>query len=419
MKVVHLNTYNSGGAGIAGQRLVNALNSVKPAIATIQTSADATNTTNFSSKFLKLATTTNFVADIAFFALKEANLKYRFAFSPGLFGRDISQSKKVRDADIIHIHWINQGFLSINDLKKLTALGKPIVWTLHDMWAFTGGCHYSGTCDHFKNECGNCYYLNNPNNSDLSHKGWLRKQDFYTTTSKISFVACSNWMAGIAHQSSLLKDFNIEAIPNPVDISLFVPMDKATLRKNRNINPDAHIVLFGAFNILDNRKGISYLIEALNLLKNQIAPNEKIEIVIFGKNKSFNTDLLPFKVHDFSVITSPIELAEIYNLANVFVMPSLEDNLPNMVMEALSCGTPVVAFNNGGVIDMVIHQENGYLADYLSAEDLANGIVWVLNQKDRSRLQLNARKKVENDFSPEIVAKKYIEVYQKLLNTHI
>jgi len=164
---------------------------------------------------------------------------------------------------------------------------------------------------------------------------------------------------------------------------------------------------------MDRRKGINYLVEALTIFKNNYAG--EVEIVIFGKNKEFNTGLLPFKVHEVGVVTSQTELAALYSLADVFVSPALEDNLPNTVMEALACATPVVAFNTGGIPDMVDHFNNGYLAEYKSANDFATGIRFVLNAGKTGKLAANARKKVLDNFSNEKVAQQYMAVYQSIL----
>jgi glycosyltransferase involved in cell wall biosynthesis len=283
------------------------------------------------------------------------------------------------------------------------------------MWTFTGGCHYAGSCNHFINQCGDCYFLQDENSNDISHDGWLRKAAVYAGNKNITFVACSSWLAGVARQSSLLKGFKITSIPNPIDTNIYSVQDKLTLRENWGINPFAKIILFGAANINDRRKGINYLVDALNDLTSSCPDSGLVEVVIFGKNKHFDVNQLPFKVNQLSLITSQEELAEIYNLADVFVTPSIEDNLPNTVMEALSCGTPVVAFNVGGIPEMVDHMQNGYLAEFQSAADMAKGIHAILYADNAEELSANARNKVLNTFNNEKVAKQYIEVYQSAL----
>jgi glycosyltransferase involved in cell wall biosynthesis len=338
----------------------------------------------------------------------------RFAFSMANTGSSVINEPAVADADVLHLHWTNFGFLSIDNLKELVQSGKPIVWTLHDMWAFTGGCHYAGTCDHFKGECGDCYFLRKTHPSDLSHRDWITKAALFADNPNITFVTCSNWLAGETKKSTLLKDFRIEAIPNPIDTTIYLPQDKLAARKKHDIGADVKLILFGAANIMDRRKGLTYLIEALTVLKNDY-PSDKVEIAIFGKNKHFDVSLLPFPVHQLGLITSQADLVDIYSMADVTVSPSLEDNLPNIIMESMACSTPVVAFDTGGIPDMIDHQQNGYLAKFKSGEDLAKGIHHVLFLANAAEMAAAARHKVLDNFSSEKVAGQYINVYKSVL----
>lgn len=418
MKVALINTSDSGGgAAEACMRLLKALqlqqvdvtmvvqhkNRNEAAVYAVEKNAVDNAVANFNFFYERLP----------FIALQARDRSVRFAFSTANAGTDISHEKVIQEADILHIHWTNSGFLSIHDLEKLVNLGKPIVWTLHDMWIFTGGCHYAGACNHFKNQCGNCYFLRKPSDNDISHSGWQRKNKLLCGSKHISYVTCSNWLGNVAKQSSLLKNASIQAIPNPIDTNLFSPKDKAEARQKRGIGTSKKIILFGAANIADRRKGLSYLVEALTYLKNNYAHAEDVEMVIFGKNKRFDTTTLPFPVHQLNIITSPEEMAELYSLADVFVLPSIEDNLPNTVMEAMACGTPVVAFDTGGLPDMIGHEINGYLAPFKSAEGLAAGVEYVFGQN--GKLSIPAREKVLRDFNNEKVAGQYISLYHSVL----
>jgi glycosyltransferase involved in cell wall biosynthesis len=421
MKVTLINTADAGGgAPAACMRLLKALE-LKRVDAHIQVQEKMTNeprVTSIDNGFISwLKIKFNFFYErLPFIWFRAKDRSVRFAFSTADTGTDISHEPVVMNADILHLHWTNSGFLSISNLKKLFETSKPIVWTLHDMWAFTGGCHYAGDCDHFVDECGDCWMLRHPGNEDISHTGWIHKNELLKAAKNIVFVTCSHWLADVARTSSLLKDFRIETIPNPIDIEIFSPKDKTAAMAKWNVNPQSRIILFGAANILDRRKGISYLVDALNVLKNNYPDTANIEIVIFGKNKFFDVKQLPFKVHELHIITSQYDLAELYNRADVFVTPAIEDNLPNTVMEALACGTPVVAFNTGGIPDMVVHKQNGYLAEFKSSKDFAAGIHYILNSDRKSELAANARNKVLQNFTNEIVASKYMAVYQSILN---
>jgi glycosyltransferase involved in cell wall biosynthesis len=419
MKVTLINTSDAGGgAPAACLRLLKALVGAKVdarLLAQYKKTGDERVEGIVKTFITKLKAQADFLRErIPFILFHERDKSVRFAFSTANAGTSIVKQPLVANADIIHLHWTNSGFLSLTDLKELVDTGKPIVWTLHDMWAFTGGCHYSGTCDNYLRECGNCPFLRDAGDNDISHTGWLRKAELFKNAKNITFVTCSQWLAGVAKQSSLIKDLRIEAIPNPIDINIFSPKDKAAARQKRGIDPSAKIILFGAANINDRRKGISYLVDALNILKADHPQSENIEIVIFGKNKHFDVTQLPFKVHELSLITSQDELAEIYSMADVFVTPSLEDNLPNTIMEALACGTPVVAFNTGGIPEMVDHQHNGYLAEFKKAADMAKGLYETLNS-DAAKLATNARQKVLDNYTNEIVARQYINLYQSII----
>ena len=416
MKVTLINTSDAGGgAPAACMRLLKALQA-KQVDVRMDVQEKKTNEPRVKRVVGKLAAKINFLVERLPFIWFRANDKsVRFAFSSADTGTDISKAPDVADADILHLHWTNAGFLSTHTIKQLFATAKPLVWTLHDMWAFTGGCHYAGDCNHFEKECGDCWMLRDPGENDLSHSGWIRKDDMYAAAKNIVFVTCSNWLAEVARSSTLLKDFRIEAIPNPIDTTVFAPKGKAWLRNKWGIDSDSKIILFGAANILDRRKGITYLVEALLDLKNNYPETEKVEIVIFGKNKAFDVGTLPFKAYELDIITSEEEMAEVYNLADVYVTPAIEDNLPNTVMEALSCGIPVVAFHTGGIPDMVDHLKNGYLAEYKSAADLAKGINLILNSTEKAAFAAYAREKVMTSFTGDMVAAKYISLYNSIL----
>jgi len=420
MKVTLINTSDAGGgAPAACLRLLKALEGQDTDVQLLvqhKKTDDPGVTGTVKTSAGRLKAKLNFLRErLPFIFFHEKDKSVRFAFSTANVGTSIKNELLVAGADILHLHWTNSGFLSVANIQELVDLGKPIVWTLHDMWAFTGGCHYSGECNHFTNQCGDCWFLGDAGKNDISHSGWLRKAAMYAGAKNITFVTCSKWLANVARQSALLKDFRIEAIPNPIDTTVFSPQDKVDTREKWHINPFAKIVLFGAANINDRRKGLKYLIEALGILKTDYPETDFIEVVIFGKNKLFDVSQLPFRAHAFDLITSQQELAEIYSLADVFVTPSLEDNLPNTVMEAMSCGTPVVAFNTGGLPEMIDHLQNGYLAEFKSAAEFAEGIFEILYSDSEKNLSVNARNKVLENYNNEKVARQYIEVYKSLV----
>lgn len=418
MKIVLVNKSDRvGGAAVACRRLQKAL--IKTGVDVkllVQEKYDNDQTVEVTGTgFLKKKRNfLLFVLERFYFLFYEASKEIRFAFSPALAGENIHKNSLIKNADIVHIHWFNQGFLSLKNLKRLITLNKPIVWTLHDMWAFTGGCHYSGDCENYTDNCGNCPFIKNPSEKDLSYK-ILQKKRAILKDANITFVTCSYWLKGKAKESSLLKDFKVVSIPNPIDRKQFYPMDKQLIRQKLSLPTDKKLILFAAANISDKRKGLSYLLEALELIEKYNSKPVDLEIVTFGKSDDTVFNDLPFRVHNLGVLSDIEKIARTYNAADLFVLPSLEDNLPNTIMESLACGTPVLAFKTGGIPEMIEHKKNGYLADYKSAEDLKNGLDFILNHLQPNSLSKNAIEKVQQSYSEDMVAQKYMEVYNSII----
>lgn len=323
-------------------------------------------------------------------------------------GNSITGLPVFREADVIHLHWINQGMLSIREIEKIITSGKKVVWTMHDMWSFTGICHHAGTCRNYEQSCGSCPYLAMASPDDLSHQVFLKKQSAYSN-GKITFVACSHWLKELATKSSLTRSHTVVSIPNPIDTVAYCPRDKTEARKRLNLPQDRKIVLFAAVKASDPRKGIGYLLEASRLMAKH--PND-ILFLIAGSHGEELEKGLSLPAHSMDYIL-PNKMADVYNAADLFVTPSLQENLPNTLMEAMSCGTPCVGFNIGGIPEMISHGKNGYLAKYKDAEDLANGILWTLYQADTETLSSNAREKVLQDYSQEIIAAQYMDIYAR------
>ncbi len=414
MKVVHLNTYeNNGGAGRACARLVDALQQqgVEASSWVNYSFERKPKAQNFSKGFLaKYFTAFQIVAERL---LTKLSLKpEQTPFSIPYFGRDITTHPAVKAADILHLHWINHAFMRPQDLAQLKKLNKPIVWTFHDSNAFTGGCHVRYSCKHFEQECGNCPLLKASGPNDLSHRIWQAKAEAYADL-EFSVIAPSNWMAESVKQSKLLGNRKIQVVPNTLNTETFKPIDKLQARKLLGLPADRFIMLSGFMpSKNDKHKGTPYLLEALQ----QLPGKEQVELLIFGNRDAENLPAFPIQATFLGTISEDERLALAYSAADVFISPSLEDNLPNTVLESLACGTPVVAFTTGGIPDMVKHQHNGYLAEYQSAADLAVGIQWVMQHPDRENLTLNARKTVETRFSEAVIAQKHIELYQSLMN---
>jgi glycosyltransferase involved in cell wall biosynthesis len=315
--------------------------------------------------------------------------------------------------DIINLHWINAGFLQIETLAKFD---QPIVWTLHDMWPFTGGCHYSGECDRYTRSCGACPQLGSHRKWDISRWVWQRKAKAWKNLN-LTIVTPSRWLADRARESSLFQDLPIEVIPNGVDIQCYKPIDQKIARNLLGLPLDKQIILFGAISATgDRRKGFHLLLTALQKLSQWETWKNKLELVVFGSSEPLDPPDFGFNAHYLGKLGDDISLALVYSAADVFVAPSIQENLPNTVMEALACGTPCVAFEIGGMSDMIDRGENGYLASPFDVEDFAKGIAWVLEDKEKhASLCERARTKVEREFTSEIQASKYCKLYNTIL----
>ncbi|MBL7825002.1 MAG: glycosyltransferase family 4 protein [Saprospiraceae bacterium] len=399
-KVTLLTTYPHGGAGVACRRLAGALG--KSGIETnLLTQSDV------SGRF-------NFIAERLTFLPWERNKSVRFSFSLANFGSDISKHPLINQADVIHLHWWNQGFLSMKNLAQLGRLNKTIVWTLHDMWAFTGGCHYDWGCGRYQVHCGNCPYLRFRFENDLSNSIWRRKQTYYPKNMRI--VTCSKWLAEKARSSSLLSGFSITDIPNPIDTEQFKPVNrnlKNEFRQKLGLEPDTPLILFAAMNIKNPFKGFVYFKEAISALQH-IQLKKQPVVVVVGKGDQADFEGLPFPVRQLGLIRDPNEMAHIYASCDVFVIPSLEENLPNTIMESLSSGTPVVGFDVGGIPEMIEDGICGKVTTAKNSRQMAADIAWVLQDEvHQQRLGLQARAKVLNQYTEQIVAEKYLSIYRR------
>ena len=319
--------------------------------------------------------------------------------------------KEISEADVINLHWTS-GMLDFENLVA-TFKGKNIVWTLHDMNSFTGGCHYSQGCQKFKTGCGNCPLLNSGIENDLSKKIFSIKEKSYKNLD-IQIVTPSKWLGETAQESSLCSKFAVDVIPYGLPTDIFAASSKNDIKKKLGIPLQYKVILFGAENVRNERKGFVYLLKALEKLKTK----DDIILATFGNQSSEIKLNGKFKVINFGSISGENELAMIYNAADVFVLPSLEDNLPNTVLESLSCGTPVVAFNIGGIPDMIRHKKTGYLAEYKNSQSLAEGISWIIKNKNLINISYDCRKEALEKYPLELQAKNYLTIYQKLTRSN-
>lgn len=415
MKIASLSTFdNQGGAARAAYRLHQGLNQIDVEswiLCQSKFSQDPKVIGGKTSSGIEQVKT-GLRLSLDQLPLKRYRHKSKQLFSPHWLASKIDKQVTQLNPDIINLHWISAGYLKIETIAKFQS---PLVWTLHDMWSFTGGCHYNQSCDKFTTACGACPQLGSTRELDLSRQIWQRKQKAWRNLN-LTVVTPSRWLGDNAKASSLFSDRRVEVIPYGLDTDTYRPIDQATARKLLKLPQDKQLVLFLSLNATsDERKGFHLLQPALQQLS-QSGWQDKLELMVVGSSPPENPPELGFKAHYLGILTDDLTLALVYSAADVFVASSLQDNLPNTVLEAIACGTPCVTFNIGGMPDMIEHQQNGYLARPFIIEDLAQGVRWVL--EDPTRLQSLAdysRTKAKQEFSLKIQARRYQNLYQEIL----
>lgn len=414
MRVLIVNTSEkTGGAAVASNRLMQALNQsgVKAKMLVKDKETDHLTVTQLPHQALKRL---HFLWERwCIFWHLHFSKRHLFHVDVANVGTDITSLPEFQEADIIHLEWINQGMLSLRNIQKILESGKPVVWTLHDMWPATGICHLTLSCQNFQTQCGHCMYLphhGSPN--DLSYRVWKRKQKVYAS-GNIRFVACSNWLAAQAKASGLLQNHAVTTIPNPIDTHLFAPNDKVAAARRLGLPSDKQLVLFASQRITNENKGIQYLIEACQqLVAAHPEMKNKVGLVMLGGHAEELEDAFSLPTYSLGYVNDTKKIVDVYNAVDVFVLPSLSENLPNTIMEAMSCGVPCVGFDVGGIPEMIDHLQNGYVARYKDAASLAEGIAWILD-KDTNGAELSRRciHKVQTAYAQQHVAKHYMEVY--------
>jgi glycosyltransferase involved in cell wall biosynthesis len=335
--------------------------------------------------------------------------KLRGPFCAALLSDGLGSLVREAAPDIVHLHWVAR----MMRLETLRSLNVPVVWTLHDSWPFTGGCYLPFDCTRFRESCGSCPVLGAAVNDDLSRRIWRRKRQAWRELTP-TLVAPSHWMAEAARSSSLFSGARVEVIPNGLDTALFAPCDKREARKLLSLPQERKLVLFGAKSgLADRNKGFHLLVEALRELA--AGPlRDHVDLVVFGSSEPEQRQEFGFRTHYLGWQGDETRLARVYAAADVFVFPSIQESLGYTAMEAMACGTPCVAFRQGGVPDLVDHQQNGYLAAPFEPSDLARGIAWILEGGRGWELSQRGREKVEENFALEKIAARHLALYREL-----
>ena len=410
MKILHINTFDiQGGAARAAYRLHKSLQSIgleSKMLVRTKKSDDFT-VIGPENKIQKI----NFILRQRFdrFPSYFYKQKKNTIYSPSCVPcSGIIDSIDSYEPDIVHLHWICDGFLRIEDIAKIRT---PIIWTLHDDWAFTGGCHLREECDKYTQQCGACPILGSNRENDLSRKIWKRKHKTYSKIPQLTVIGLSRWIAACAKKSSLFKHRNVVNLPNPINTDVFKPIQKSMAKLLLDSSQDKKLIAFSGIGAASNtNKGFEELRKALSYVDDY-----ETELIVFGTNPLANPHAPVLKTHYIGNLHDDLSLRILYSAADVVVVPSLRETLSNTIMEALACGTPVVAFNVSGNPDLINHKINGYLAEPFDFRDLASGIAWVLIHSDLEGFSILAREKVMKEFNYRIVSEMYLKIYQKAL----
>lgn len=320
------------------------------------------------------------------------------------------QAIKAQKPDLVHLHWLGRGLSP----KQIKALGVPVTWTLHDMAAFTGGCHYDAECGRYELGCGACPQLGSRQEKDISAYTVAQKTRHWADV-PMTVISPSRWLGACAGTSQAFADKPVEIVSNTLDLETYKPRDAAFCRDLLGLPQDKKIILFGAVSATsDTRKGFDHLQKALKILSTREDPNKYLALV-FGAHAPATPPDFGLPIHYLGSVADDAALAALYAASDVAVVPSVQENLANVVAEALACGTPVAAFNIGGMPDMIEHEKNGYLARPFDAGDLAKGIADLCQDHSRTH-RAAARHKAEEMFSLSSVAAQHVKVYENLLH---
>ena len=409
MKVVILSNRDvKGGAAVAAYRLFKALRTIGVEASMLvkeKFSEEEHIHSILDNPFKKATAGAKEYSERLLLFTKIEEKKERFNFSTGRWGNHIMNHPLIREADVLHLHWINKSFISLATVNELSKK-KKVVWTFHDMWSFTGGCHYAQDCKGFLQSCGTCPLLKKSlrSDDDLSRSLWKEKSH-YLSEADIVGVACSNWLRDTALRSSIWASKSVTSIPNPIDTDFFTPQSAS--------DPKLRLV-FIARSVDDRRKGFDILEEILR--SDHFSSEERSNLILYVGGSSEGDVKIPgMQVEMAGFLSGAEAVRSLYRKGDVLLLPSREDNLPNTVVEASSCGLATVAFGVGGVPQMIDHEKTGFCIDPFDKASFAMAIKNLMKLKAKGglgQMQESARKFALDQYSPKSVASKYLEVYK-------
>lgn len=409
LKSVLLNTYDtSGGAALATYRLHRGLRGVGVDSSLLVQRRYSADPSVLAPQGALLKAWASVSPHLDRLPLKAYPNYTKRIYSPAIMPGIRAGAVRELNPDVVHLFWVTGGFVRPETLAKID---KPLIWTLHDMWPFSGGCHYDEECGRFRQDCGNCPILGSTKPNDFSRRLLHRKREAWRDVN-LTVVATSRWMADCARESTLFRNRRIEVIPNGFDVSKYKPLDKQVARQAFNLPANKRLVLFSSFSaVSDPRKGFQHLIPALQ----NLSPERKaeIELVVLGAARPEKPVELGMPAHYIEHLDDEISQVLLYSAVDALVLPSLQENLANTVIEAMLCGVPVVAFAIGGMLDSICHGENGYLATPFDAADLGEGIWSVISDAAAHRaMSTAARASAKQQYDVRDIALRYRELYQ-------
>ena len=405
MRILVVNTYaKSGGASVAARRLCRALNGVGEESRLLVQNAEGIEDSTLLSTGDRWMEHRPLLDALPTLAWRNRRTPH---WGNAWLGNGATR-KAILDfaPDVTHVHWVNHGMLSLRDVARLK---KPVVWTLHDSWVFTGGCHSPQECRRFQDRCGECPELCSKREQDPSRWNWKRKKAAWAHVD-FTVITPSRWLAERAASSSLLRGRKLVTIPNAVDMSIFHPMDRMATRSALGLPQKTSLVFFGAHGALtDWNKGADLWKAAMSIVAKR---KPGVEAVLTGTGMGLGA--MPMKMHELGVLTAE-RMAMAMAAVDGVVVPSRMENLPNMVAESLACGTPVAAYAVGGIPEMVRSGETGVLARPHDVEELAHGVCEVLERGESMRD--DCARIAHETYAPETIARRHMELYRSLMET--
>lgn len=412
MKVAIINkSDNAGGAAVVSVRLTHALREAGVEASMLVTHR-ALNDPAIVQIGSPLANAINFLTERAEIAVSNGFTRHNlFAIDTGSRGTGISSCKQVREADVVVLNWLNQGTVSLSGVRQLVAMGKPVVWVMHDMWNCTGICHHAHECRHYTTVCKQCPLLRHPGERDLSTAVWKKKKSLYSAGG-IHFVAVSNWLADCCRRSTLMRDAPLSVIPNAF------PVEQFTWQRDDSmgLNPtgDKRVIVMGARRLDEPVKGFGHMLAALEHISiNNPALAKRLHIVLYGDIR--DKDLLnriPIGHTWLGPISDTEALSRVYRNGDIVLSTSLFENLPGTLIEGAASGCVPVSYLRGGQADIIEHLHTGYLAEWNSAESLAKGIAWAAS-RPVERQSLHAA--MDSRFNSHRIAEQYISLFNQLI----